>query len=84
MITTCPSALKSLLNKADLLGARTDYRIDQQQLRNGTITFSIDFINYYFGNNSLLIPLIISNSKINSILKKEKKNFPNYTLNTIF
>jgi hypothetical protein len=48
MLTTCPSGLKSLLFKAELLGARTDYRIDQQQ-RTGSVSFTIDFVNYYFG-----------------------------------
>ena len=76
MITTCPSAFKSLINKAELLGARTDYRIDQQQSRNGTISFSVDFVNYYFGN--LFFTSIISTHKkipLNLCLEREKK-FP--------
>ena len=48
MITTCPSALKSLISKAELLGAHTDYRIDQQH-RNGSVAFNIDFVNHYLG-----------------------------------
>ena len=49
-LTTCPSALDSLLKKAKLVGSHTDYRVDQQQQRaTGSLAFSVDFINYYFG-----------------------------------
>jgi len=75
MITTCPSAFKSLINKAELLGARTDYRIDQQQSRNGTISFSVDFVNYYFGNLFFFLQLFQQTTTLNFCLEREKK-FP--------
>lgn len=38
------------MKKGDLLGARTDYNIDQQQqVTTRSVTFTADFVNYYFG-----------------------------------
>ena len=73
MITTCPSAFKSLINKAELLGARTDYRIDQQQSRNGTISFSVDFVNFYFGNLFFFSSIISTNNNLEFLFRKRKK-----------
>ncbi len=73
MITTCPSAFKSLISKAELLGARTDYRIDQQQSRNGTISFSVDFVNYYFGNLFFFSSIFSTNNNLEFLFRKRKK-----------
>jgi hypothetical protein len=50
-ITSCPSALKSLLRKCDLMGIenQNDNLNDQQKARAGAVSFSADFVSYYFG-----------------------------------
>lgn len=55
MLTTCPSALKKLINKYNLQNNHglNDLIVDQQYHSTSTITFTPDFVKYYFGNNVL-------------------------------
>ena len=79
MITTCPSAHKALVRKAKLSGAHVDYRIDQQQ-RNSSITFSVDFVNYYFGMRVKLLFCIVS--KFNFVRYRKRKQVSDIVLGT--
>jgi hypothetical protein len=55
MITTCPSALKKLMAKSALYGgaseahASTQLVLDQQTHTSSAITFTAEFVKYYFG-----------------------------------
>ncbi len=55
MITTCPSALKQLTAKNNLYGEQDsnqmgEHMINQQVHSSSAITFTPEFVKYYFGN----------------------------------
>ena len=50
MLTTCPSSLKRLIAKNSLNNdVSNDLIVDQQSHSTSTITFTPDFVKYYFG-----------------------------------
>jgi hypothetical protein len=74
LITTCPSALGSLIRKGELLGEHTDHNIDQQQRTHSSVTFSVDFVNYYFGLFCPFVCQILTTvTYIHFFIEREKK-----------
>ena len=84
MISTCPSALKLLLAKNSNLNEEHNSRnylpaVDQQHHSTKSITFTADFVKYYFGKLDLLLIIIFAVGydavEINNLfkLKTEKR-----------